>query len=171
MPFHQLSIFCLIQGIINYVQINTYWSCIVRIGIFVNLTSNILLLASKKCFLTSQEISQGLLGAGMNCRALRLRMVPCKIILKELSSVSYCEKSGYLRCIKDIKNIIFFNTITLSGVGVDWTVRANIGRVWRVGSFQIYQAKKGALVSKYTLIPLVNLTIYIFFATMLKLSF
>jgi hypothetical protein len=54
-------------------------------------------------------------------------------------------------------------TITLSGVGVDWTVRANIGRVWRVGSFQIYQAKKGALVSKYTLIPLVNLTIYIFF--------
>jgi hypothetical protein len=78
-------------------------------------------------------------------------MVPCKIILKELSSVSYCEKSGYLRCIKDIKNIIFFNTITLSGVGVDWTVRANIGRVWRVGSFQIYQAKKGALVSKYTL--------------------
>jgi hypothetical protein len=98
-------------------------------------------------------------------------MVQCKIILKELSSVSYCEKSGYLRCIKDIKNIIFFNTITLSGVGVDWTVRANIGRVWRVGSFQIYQAKKGALVSKYTLIPLVNLTIYIFFATMLKLSF
>ena len=173
MPFPQLSIFCLIQGIINYVQINTYWSCIVRIGIFVNLTSNILLLASKKCFLTSQEISQGLVGAGMNCRALR--MVPCKIILKELSSVSYCEKSGYFRCIKDIKNIIFFNTITPSGVGVDWTVKANIGRVWkvgwRVGSFQIYQAKKGALVSKYTLIPLVNLTIYIFFATMLKLSF
>jgi hypothetical protein len=43
-------------------------------------------------------------------------MVPCKIILKELSSVSYCEKSGYFRCIKDIKNIIFFNTITPSGV-------------------------------------------------------
>jgi hypothetical protein len=85
------------------------------------------------------------------------------------------KSSGYFRCIKDIKNIIFFNTITPSGVGVDWTVKANIGRVWkvgwRVGSFQIYQAKKGALVSKYTLIPLVNLTIYIFFATMLKLSF
>ena len=52
-PISQLSIFCLIHGIINYVQINTYWSCIVRIGIFINLASNILLLASKKCFLTS----------------------------------------------------------------------------------------------------------------------
>jgi hypothetical protein len=49
-----LSIFCLIQGINNYRWINTYWSCIVRIGIFINLASNILLLASKKCFLTSQ---------------------------------------------------------------------------------------------------------------------
>ena len=66
-PIPQLSIFCLIHGIINYVQIITYWSCIVRIGIFINLTSNILLLASKKCFLTSQ----GLVGAGMNCRALQ----------------------------------------------------------------------------------------------------
>ena len=66
-PIPQLSIFCLIYGIINYVQINTYWSCIVRIGIFINLTSNILLLASKKCFLTSQ----GLVGAGMNCRTLQ----------------------------------------------------------------------------------------------------
>jgi hypothetical protein len=46
--------FCLIQGINNYLQINTYWSCIVRIGIFINLASNILLLASKDCFLTSQ---------------------------------------------------------------------------------------------------------------------
>jgi hypothetical protein len=53
-PIPQISIFCLIQGINNYVQINTYWSCIVRIGIFINLASNILLLASKKCFLTSQ---------------------------------------------------------------------------------------------------------------------
>jgi hypothetical protein len=35
-------------------RINTYWSCIVQIGIFINLASNILLLASKKCFLTSQ---------------------------------------------------------------------------------------------------------------------
>jgi ribosomal protein S13 len=58
--------FRLIQGIINYVQINTYWSCIVRIGIFTNVPSNILLLASKRCFLTSQ----GLVGVGMNCRTL-----------------------------------------------------------------------------------------------------
>jgi hypothetical protein len=43
-----------------------YWSYIVRICIFINLASNILLLASKKCFLTSQ----GLVGAGMYCRAL-----------------------------------------------------------------------------------------------------
>jgi hypothetical protein len=48
-------------GINNYVQINTYWRYIVRI-----MASNILLLASKKSFLTSQ----GLVGAGMNCRAL-----------------------------------------------------------------------------------------------------
>jgi hypothetical protein len=39
---------------------------IVRISIFINLASNILLLASKKYFLTSQ----GLVGAGMNRRAL-----------------------------------------------------------------------------------------------------
>jgi hypothetical protein len=44
---------CLIQGIINYVQINTYWSSIVQIGIFIIVASNILLLASKKCFLTT----------------------------------------------------------------------------------------------------------------------
>jgi len=56
-----VSIFCLIQGINNYVQINTYWRYIVRI-----MASNILLLVSKKCFLTSQE----LVSAGMNCRAL-----------------------------------------------------------------------------------------------------
>jgi hypothetical protein len=62
----QLNLFCLIQGINDYVQINTYWSYIVRICIFVNLASNILLLASKKCFLTNQ----GLVGAGMYCRAL-----------------------------------------------------------------------------------------------------
>jgi hypothetical protein len=37
----QLSIFCLIQSINNYVQINTYWRYIVRI-----MASNILLLAS-----------------------------------------------------------------------------------------------------------------------------
>jgi hypothetical protein len=66
-PIPQLSIFCLILVINNYPQINTYWSCIVRIGIFINLASNMLLLASKKCFLTSQ----GLVGTGMNCRALQ----------------------------------------------------------------------------------------------------
>ena len=57
----QLSIFCLIQGINNNVQINTYWRYIVRIT-----ASNILLLVSKNYFPTSQ----GLVGAGMNCRAL-----------------------------------------------------------------------------------------------------
>ena len=71
MPIPQLSIFCLIQGIINFVQINTYWNFIVQIAIFINLASNILLLASKKCFLTSQ----GEVGTGMNCRALL--MVRC----------------------------------------------------------------------------------------------
>jgi hypothetical protein len=60
-PIPQLSIFCLIQGINNYVQINTYLRYILRI-----MASNILLLASKFFFLTSQ----GLVGAGMNCRAL-----------------------------------------------------------------------------------------------------
>jgi hypothetical protein len=52
---------CLIQSINNYVQINTYWRYIVRI-----MASNILLLASKFVVLTSQ----GLVDAGMNCRAL-----------------------------------------------------------------------------------------------------
>ena len=59
-PIHQLSMFCLIQGINNYiydyVQINAYWSYIVWICIVINLAGiNILLLASKKCFLTSQS--------------------------------------------------------------------------------------------------------------------
>jgi hypothetical protein len=58
-----MSIFCLIQGINNYVQINTYWRYIVRI-----MTKNILSLASKTLFPTSQ----GLVGAGMNCKALPL---------------------------------------------------------------------------------------------------
>ena len=44
----------LIQGINNYLWINTYWSCIVWIGIYINLASNILLLASTKCFLITQ---------------------------------------------------------------------------------------------------------------------
>ena len=69
-PIPQLSMFCLIHRIHNYVQINTYWSYVVRICIFINLASNILLLASKKCFPTSQ----GLVGAGMNCRALSSHM-------------------------------------------------------------------------------------------------
>ena len=56
-----LSIFCLIQGIYNYIKINTYWRYIVRI-----MASNIHLLVSKQFFLTSQ----GLAGAVMNCRAL-----------------------------------------------------------------------------------------------------
>jgi hypothetical protein len=58
-PITRLSMFCLIQGINNYVQINTYWSYmyIVRIIIFINLASwsNILLLVSKKMFLTSHS--------------------------------------------------------------------------------------------------------------------
>jgi len=54
-PIPQLSTFCLIQGIINYVQINRYWSYIVQICIFINLASSILLLASKKCFLTCRD--------------------------------------------------------------------------------------------------------------------
>jgi hypothetical protein len=65
-PIPQLSMFYLIQGINNYVQINTYCSYIVQICIFINLASNILLMASKKCFLTIQ----GLVGSDMNCRAL-----------------------------------------------------------------------------------------------------
>ena len=62
----EVSIFCLIQGINNYAQINTYWRYTVR-----NMASNILLLACKKCFLTSQ----GLVGAGMNCRALKHMLI------------------------------------------------------------------------------------------------
>jgi hypothetical protein len=60
-PIPQLCIVCLILGINKYVQINTYWRYIVRI-----MTSNILLLASKFVFPTSQ----GLVGVGMNCTAL-----------------------------------------------------------------------------------------------------
>jgi hypothetical protein len=60
-PIPQLRIFCLIQGFNNYVQINTYWRYIVR-----TMASNILLLVSQMFFITSQ----GLVGAGMNCRAL-----------------------------------------------------------------------------------------------------
>ena len=86
-PTPQLSILCLIQDIKNYVQINTYWSCIVRSGIFINLASNILLLASKKCFLTSQ----GLVRPGMNCRALLKNYTKnVHIILKQ-------KKNSYLK--------------------------------------------------------------------------
>jgi hypothetical protein len=37
-PIPQLCMFCLIQGINNYVQINIYWSYTVRICIFINLS-------------------------------------------------------------------------------------------------------------------------------------
>ena len=60
----KLSIFCLIQSINDYVQINTHWRYIHVVRIMV---SNVLLLASKTFFPTSQ----GLVSAGMNCRALR----------------------------------------------------------------------------------------------------
>ena len=73
-PIPQLSIFCLIQSINNYVQIYTYWRYIVQI-----MASNILLLVSKKFVLTSQ----GLVGAGMNCRAL--------IFLIKITIVFYCQ--------------------------------------------------------------------------------
>ena len=43
-----------------------YWSYIVQISILINLASNILMLAGKKYFLTSQR----LVGAGMNRRSL-----------------------------------------------------------------------------------------------------
>ena len=59
-PIPQLNIFCLIQGTNNYIQINTFWRYIVRI------MANILLLASKICFPTSQ----GIVDAVMNSRAV-----------------------------------------------------------------------------------------------------
>ena len=62
-------------------EINTYWSYIVRTSIFINLASNILLLASKKYFLTSQ----GLVGAGMNRRAL-LSAMKKSYLMKGVSS-------------------------------------------------------------------------------------
>jgi hypothetical protein len=61
-PIPQMSIFCLIQSINNYAQINTYWRYIIQI-----MASNILLLASNFFFLTSQW----LVGTVMNCRALK----------------------------------------------------------------------------------------------------
>ena len=70
-PIPQLSIFCLIQGINNYVQIHTYWRYIVRI-----MASNIVWLASK----TFSPTSQGLVSAGMNCRALKLGRVKTKYL-------------------------------------------------------------------------------------------
>ena len=103
MPISQLSIFCLIQGIINYIQINTYWCCIVRIGIFINVASNLLLLASKKCFLTSQV----LVGAGMNCRVLNMEYkwgkkinvwsVPIKHIWHPWKYFEITARDGYLK--------------------------------------------------------------------------
>jgi hypothetical protein len=49
-PIPQLSIFCLIQSVNNYVQINTYWRYIVQI-----MASNILLLASKILSLLARD--------------------------------------------------------------------------------------------------------------------
>ena len=60
-PIPQQSIFSLIQCINNYSWINTYWSCMVRIGIFINLTSN-MFWRIKNVFLLAR--------AGMNCRGL-----------------------------------------------------------------------------------------------------
>jgi len=94
-PIPQLSMFCLIQGINNYINTCTYWSYIVRICIIINLASNILLLASKKCFLTSQ----GLVGAGMNCRALackrQLAAAPNKQVCWKWSLVAHCKAKSF----------------------------------------------------------------------------
>ena len=69
-------------------EINTYWSYIVRIC--NNLASNILLLASKKYFLTSQ----GLVGAGMNLRTLNYNSLDAKQNVK---------KNGNLHLLKYFK--------------------------------------------------------------------
>jgi hypothetical protein len=93
-PITQFNIFSLIQDIINYVQINTYWSCIVPIGIFINLARNIILLASKKCFLTSQ----GLVGAGMNCRVL-IYEIPVVINHSNMTSFKRFESKPVVKII------------------------------------------------------------------------
>ena len=106
-PIPQLRMFCLIQGINNYVQINTYWSYIVQICIFINLASNILLLASKTCFLTSQ----GLVGAGMNCRALIIMttMTP-EFILREVNGKKR-SNDGY-SSFHLVRHVIFWSTFS-----------------------------------------------------------
>jgi hypothetical protein len=93
-PITQFNIFSLIQDIINYVQINTYWSCIVPIGIFINLARNIILLASKKCFLTSQ----GLVGACMNCRVL-IYEIPVVINHSNMTSFKRFESKPVVKII------------------------------------------------------------------------
>ena len=90
-PIPQLNIFCLIQSINNYVQINTYWRYIVRI-----MASYILLLTSKFFFLTSQ----GVMGAGMNCRALRI--VICYQI--QIHSQKTINKATFLTAVKKHRN-------------------------------------------------------------------
>jgi hypothetical protein len=64
--FTRVSISCLIQGINYCLQIYKYILELYSYSSYNWLASNILLLASKNCFLTRQ----GLVGAGMNCRAL-----------------------------------------------------------------------------------------------------
>jgi hypothetical protein len=72
-------------------EIKTYWSYIVRICI--NLASNILLLESKKYFLTSQ----GLVGADMNRRALNYNSLDAKQNVKKKKK-------------KKMKTCIYLNT-------------------------------------------------------------
>ena len=80
-------------------EINTYWSYIVRISIFINLASNILLLVSKKYFLTSQ----GLVGAGMNRRALNYNSLAAK---KKMETCIYLNTSKvYKPLIINIPNL------------------------------------------------------------------
>jgi hypothetical protein len=81
-PIPQLSIFCLIQGINNYVQINKYWRYIVRI-----MASNILLLVSKNNVLTCQ----GLVGAGMNSRALYPCLIPLSTTFQLYHGCQVCQ--------------------------------------------------------------------------------
>jgi hypothetical protein len=93
-PITQLNIFSLIQDIINYVQINKYWSCIVPIAIFINLASNIILLASINGFLTSH----GLVGAGMNCRVL-IYEIPVVINHSNMTSFKRFESKPVVKII------------------------------------------------------------------------
>lgn len=84
------------------------------------------------------------------------------------------EKWGYLRCIKDIKNIIYICTITPSGIEVEQTVGARFREGLKSGrgtSFQIGQAKKGHFGFKVHVYPwLIEQYIYFFLATILQIQ-